>query len=63
MPAVNRRSKRVAIEQFPDVTWHHSHVIVDDAGNVKTYCVYEATSEEILRQHATAFGPMTSGDL
>jgi Protein of unknown function (DUF4242) len=58
MPAVNRRSKQVAIEQFPGtITWHHSHVVIDDdTGVVKTYCVYEAPSEEIVRQHAAAFG-------
>jgi hypothetical protein len=48
MPAVNRRSKQIAIDQFPDITWHHSHVLVDEAGNVKTFCVYEAPSEEIV---------------
>jgi hypothetical protein len=56
MPAVNRRSKEIAIEHFPDVRWDHSHVIVDDAGAVTTYCVYEAPSEERLREHAAAFG-------
>jgi hypothetical protein len=56
MPAVNRRSKQIAIEQFPGLTWHHSHVIVDEAGNVTTFCVYEAPSEEIVLQHAAAFG-------
>jgi hypothetical protein len=56
MPALNRRSKKIAIEQFPDITWHHSHVIVDDAGTVTTYCVYEAPSEQILRRHAAAYG-------
>ena len=56
MPAVSRRSKQIAIERFPDITWHHSHVVVDDAGTVNTYCVYEAPSEEIVRQHAASYG-------
>ena len=56
MPAVNTRSKTIAIERFPQITWHHSHVMVDDAGRVKTYCVYEAPTKEMVRQHAEAFG-------
>jgi hypothetical protein len=56
MPAVNRRSKQIAIEQFPAIRWDHSHVVVDDAGIVETYCIYEAPSEEIVREHAAAFG-------
>ena len=56
MPAVNRRSKQIAGEHFPDIRWDHSHVIVDHAGAVTTYCVYEAPSQERVRQHAVAFG-------
>lgn len=56
MPEVSRRSKRIAIEQFPEITWEHSHVVVDDAGTVKTYCVYDAPSEEVVRRHAVALG-------
>lgn len=56
MPAVNRRSKQIASERFPEIRWDHSHVIVDDEGTVTTYCVYEAPSEEMLREHAAAFG-------
>jgi hypothetical protein len=56
MESVGRRSKQIAIEQFPEITWHHSHVVVDEQGLVKTYCVYEAPSEEIVRQHATLLG-------
>jgi len=56
MPEVSRQSKRIAIEHFPEITWHHSHVVVDDEGTVKTYCVYEAPSEEIVRSHAAQLG-------
>jgi hypothetical protein len=34
----------------------HSHVVVDNAGIVKTYCVYDAPTEEIVRAHATELG-------
>jgi hypothetical protein len=56
MPMAGRRSKEVAVEQFPEITWEHSHVVVDDEGAVKTYCVYAAPSEEIVRRHAAELG-------
>jgi hypothetical protein len=56
MPEVSRQSKQIATEHFPEITWHHSHVVVDDEGTVKTYCVYEAPSEEVVRKHAQQLG-------
>jgi hypothetical protein len=56
MPTAGRRSKEVAVEQFPEITWEHSHVVVDDEGAVKTYCVYAAPSEEMVRRHAEELG-------
>jgi hypothetical protein len=56
MPMVGRRSKEVGVENFPEITWEHSHVVVDDEGAVKTYCVYAAPSEEIVRRHAEELG-------
>jgi hypothetical protein len=56
MPQVGRRSKQVIEEQFPDVTWEHSHVVVDDNGTVSTYCVYAAPDEETVWNHAKALG-------
>ena len=56
MPEVSRRSKKIAIDNYPEITWEHSHVVIDDAGIVKTYCVYDAPTEEIVRAHATELG-------
>jgi Nickel responsive protein SCO4226-like len=56
MPEVNRRSKRLARDQFPGIVWEHSHVAIDEHGEVRTFCVYEAPSEEVVRQHAEALG-------
>jgi hypothetical protein len=56
MPEVGRRSRQIVVEQFPEISWEHSHVVVDDKGTVKTYCVYEAPSEEIVRRHAHELG-------
>ena len=56
MPDVGRRSRRLVEEQFPDITWEHSHVSVTEEGNVKTFCVYAAPSEAVVREHAQALG-------
>lgn len=56
MLAASVRSDRVALERFPDITWEHSHVVVDENGAIRTYCIYGAPSEEMLREHAQAFG-------
>jgi uncharacterized protein DUF4242 len=56
MQDVGRRSRAIAEQQFPEIVWEHSHVVVDDAGTVMTYCVYEAPDEAIVRAHAKALG-------
>jgi hypothetical protein len=56
MPMVGRRSREVIEEQFPEITWHHSHVVVDEEGTVKSFCVYEAPNEEMVRGHGTELG-------
>jgi ligand-binding SRPBCC domain-containing protein len=56
MPRVGGRSRRLIVEEFPEVTWEHSHVVVDDAGGVVTYCVYEAPDEDTIRAHSMALG-------
>ncbi len=56
MPAVGRRSREIAEEKFPEITWEHSQVGVTDVGIVLTYCIYDAPSEEIVRVHARELG-------
>jgi hypothetical protein len=56
MPEVNRRSKRIIIDDYPEVTWEHSHVVITNDGTVKTYCIYDAPSEDIVRKHAEVLG-------
>ena len=56
MPAIGRRSRELIDEQFPEITWLHSHVVVEDDGNVRTFCVYDAPDEDAIRQHARALG-------
>jgi len=56
MPKVGRRSRQLIEEDFPEITWHHSHVVVGDDGKVKTYCVYEAPTEDAVLAHSQELG-------
>jgi Protein of unknown function (DUF4242) len=56
MPGVGRRSRELVETEFPEVTWEHSHVVLDDTGKVRTFCVYAAPSEEVVRAHSTRLG-------
>ena len=56
MPGVGRRSREIAENEFPAIVWEHSHVVVDDTGLVRTFCVYAAPSEEVVREHAARLG-------
>ncbi len=56
MPELGRRSRATIEESFPDVTWEHSHVVVDDDGLVRTFCVYSAPDEDTVRRHAAILG-------
>jgi hypothetical protein len=49
-------SKVTGLEHFPDITWEHSHVCGTDDGAIKTFCVYEAPSEDRVREHAARMG-------
>ena len=51
LQAISQKSCGVLAELGPDVTWKHSYVTGD-----KIYCVYEAVSEEIVREHARRGG-------
>jgi hypothetical protein len=56
MPAVGRRSKEIVVHQYPQIIWEHSHVVVDDEGKVRTYCVYAAPTAEIVIEHSARLG-------
>ena len=56
MPGVGRRSRQLIENEFLEITWEHSHVVVEDDGLVKTYCVYAAPNEETVRRHSEALG-------
>jgi hypothetical protein len=48
------RSTKVGNEDMPDeVRWIRSYVFDEGAGTVGTVCIYEATSPEAIRKHAS----------
>ena len=48
------RSSKVGDEEMADqVRWIRSYVLEEDGGSVGTVCIYQATSPEALRDHAT----------
>jgi uncharacterized protein DUF4242 len=56
MPTVGRRSRELVEDDFPEVSWEHSHVVVESDGYVSTYCVYDAPNEDVVRQHSSRLG-------
>jgi hypothetical protein len=56
MPEVGTRSRSIVDHELTEIVWEHSHVVVDDEGIVRTFCVYDAPSEEMVRAHATSLG-------
>jgi uncharacterized protein DUF4242 len=56
MLAAASRSEQIQSERYPDITWDHSHICVDDAGAITSFCVYEAPDEAMIREHADGFG-------
>ena len=48
------RSTKVGDEDMPDdIRWIRSYVLSEDDGSVGTVCIYEASSAEAVRQHAS----------
>ena len=48
------RSTRVGDEDMPnDIRWIRSYVLDEGAGTVGTVCIYEASSPEAIREHAS----------
>jgi hypothetical protein len=48
------RSRKVGTEEMADdVRWIRSYVLDEGAGAVGTVCIYEASSPEAIRKHAS----------
>jgi sporulation protein YlmC with PRC-barrel domain len=48
------RSAQVGDEEMADdIRWIRSYVLEEDGGSVGTVCIYQATSPEAIREHAS----------
>ena len=56
VPTVAARSRRIKEDHYPEIVWEHSHVVLDDTGTPMSFCVYEAPTEEMVREHAQELG-------
>ena len=54
LEAAAARSTTVGDEQMPDdIRWIRSYVLDEGDGAVGTVCIYQASSEEAIREHAS----------
>src|SRR5437764_9915404 len=54
LQAAAERSRRVGDEQMSDdIRWIRSYVLEEGGSTVGTVCVYQASSEEAIREHAS----------
>ena len=54
LQAAAERSRQVGDEEMrDDIRWIRSYVLDEGAGWVGTVCIYEASSPEALREHAS----------
>ena len=59
VPVVATRSKRIARDSYPEIVWEHSHVVLDQDGTPKSFCIYSAPSADVVRNHADELGDHT----
>ena len=51
------RSSKVGDEEMSeDIRWIRSYVLEEDGGGVGTVCIYQASSPEAIREHASRAG-------
>lgn len=54
LQAAAGRSKKVGDEEMSDdIRWIRSYVLEEDGGAVGTVCIYQASSPEAIREHAS----------
>jgi hypothetical protein len=55
LEAAAARSSKVGDEDMPDdVRWIRSYALAESDGSIGTVCIYEATSPEAIRKHASS---------
>jgi thiamine biosynthesis protein ThiC len=54
LQAAAARSSKVGDEEMSDdIRWIRSYVLEEDGGSVGTVCIYQASSPEAIREHAS----------
>ena len=54
LAAAADRSRAVGDQQMgDDIRWIRSYVLAEDSGRVGTVCIYQASSPEAIREHAS----------
>jgi Protein of unknown function (DUF4242) len=54
LKAAAERSGKVGDEEMSDdIRWIRSYVLQEDGGSVGTVCIYQASSPEAIREHAS----------
>ena len=56
LEAAAARSSEVGSDMAADVSWIRSYVLAEQDGTLGTVCVYQATSEDKVREHAACAG-------
>jgi len=57
LQATAARSKRVGDEEMSsDIRWIRSYVVHEGDGGLGTFCIYQASSPEKIREHAARAG-------
>jgi hypothetical protein len=54
LEAAAARSTEVGDAMPSDIRWIRSYVLGEESGTLGTVCIYQASSEEAIRQHAEA---------
>jgi hypothetical protein len=42
--------------EFSPVVWEHSHTVMDEDGQLKSFCVYSSPNIDLIREHAKLLG-------
>ena len=61
MLAAAVRSDTVRQSDFPDLTWEHTYVCVEEDGSITTFCIYHGPDQDAIRRHGAAFGSHVVG--
>lgn len=57
LQAAGKRSGEVADSDFPtDIRWIRSYIVNEEDGTLGSFCIYEASSPEKIREHASRVG-------